>query len=163
MKSMTVCVLSFNNSYHFFRCLKVYIPSFIQFSIPFPRKLKSVVLYFLKFLERLQSWDSTEDILVSFRTGHFEKGTLVTDSRKIAWHYLQRWFLFDISVPWIQFGVWDLTKWLTNDHQTRDKDARYIVLLLFWGGGSAKLSLDASGYIHFILNILRSNLARVNV
>jgi len=50
----------------------------------------------------------TVDILVSFRTGHFEKGTLVTDSRKIAWHYLQRWFLFDISVvvlDYILLGV----------------------------------------------------------
>ena len=39
----------------------------------------------------------TSDIFVSFRTGYFEKGTLVLDTRKIARYYFKRWFFFDLS------------------------------------------------------------------
>ena len=134
--------LSFNNSYHFFDVWRyTYL---VSSNSPSPFRAKN------QFTSSpgIQK-ESTEDILVSFRTGHFEKGTLVTDSRKIAWHYLQRWFLFDISAPGshLEFGI-SQNDWPT--HQTRDKDAMFfIVLLLFLGGGSASLSLDASGYTLF--------------
>lgn len=36
------------------------------------------------------------DLLLQFRTAYYGRsGALVTDSRKIRWHYLRRWFLID--------------------------------------------------------------------
>lgn len=62
------------------------------FNIPLDFDLPVKVVSFFSLI----FW--TLDILVSFRTGHFEKGVLVLDSRKIAKHYLKRWFLFDLCV-----------------------------------------------------------------
>eukprot|EP00435_Cladocopium_sp_Y103_P037179 s292_g9.t2 len=63
---------------------------FFEIPVDFDWKVKVFSFFSLIF------W--TLDILVSFRTGHFEKGVLVMDSRKIAKHYLKRWFLFDLCV-----------------------------------------------------------------
>ncbi|CAE6932383.1 KCNH7 [Symbiodinium natans] len=43
------------------------------------------------------------DILASFRTAYFEKGSLVIDPAKIAWNYLKRWLLFDLTVVTLDF------------------------------------------------------------
>ncbi|CAK9029398.1 Potassium voltage-gated channel subfamily H member 7 (Ether-a-go-go-related gene potassium channel 3) (ERG-3) (Eag-related protein 3) (Ether-a-go-go-related protein 3) (Voltage-gated potassium channel subunit Kv11.3), partial [Durusdinium trenchii] len=38
------------------------------------------------------------DIFFSFFTGYLDKGTLVSDFKSIAWHYLKTWFLIDLAV-----------------------------------------------------------------
>ncbi|CAE7223633.1 AKT1, partial [Symbiodinium sp. CCMP2456] len=60
------------------------------FELPFNATLHTISLLTLTF------W--TLDIFASFRTAYFEKGSLVFDSAKIAWHYLSRWLLFDLTV-----------------------------------------------------------------
>ncbi|OLP87696.1 Potassium channel AKT1 [Symbiodinium microadriaticum] len=60
------------------------------FDMPSNATLHTISLLTLTF------W--TLDIFVSFRTAYFEKGSLVFDSAKIAWHYLSRWLLFDLTV-----------------------------------------------------------------
>ena len=66
---------------------------------------------FLENIPETSVMDGAKDILVSFRTGHFEKGVLVLDSRKIAKHYLKRWFLFDLCVLWLsRFWPFDIIK-----------------------------------------------------
>uniref|UniRef100_A0A7S2JXJ8 Ion transport domain-containing protein n=1 Tax=Zooxanthella nutricula TaxID=1333877 RepID=A0A7S2JXJ8_9DINO len=38
------------------------------------------------------------DIVMNFNTGYFGEGTLVLDRVKIAWRYLRRWLVFDVSL-----------------------------------------------------------------
>lgn len=67
------------------------------------------------------------DIFFSFFTGYLEKGTLITDCRTIACHYLQTWFLIDISISIIdlllEFGSFDV-----GDSATATRFLRFLRL-----------------------------------
>ena len=38
------------------------------------------------------------DLLISFLTGYYDAGTLVTSLPKIALHYAKTWLVFDVSL-----------------------------------------------------------------
>lgn len=67
------------------------------------------------------------DSFFSFFTGYLEKGTLITDCRTIACHYLQTWFLIDISISIIdlllEFGSFDV-----GDSATATRFLRFLRL-----------------------------------
>lgn len=56
---------------------------------------KSVVLDMLDWLIQI-FWNC--DLLISFLTGYYDAGTLVTSLPKIALHYAKTWLVFDVSL-----------------------------------------------------------------
>lgn len=67
------------------------------------------------------------DIFFSFFTGYLEKGSLITDCRTISCHYLQTWFLIDISISLtdllLEFGSFDV-----GDSATATRFLRFLRL-----------------------------------
>eukprot|EP00439_Symbiodinium_sp_Y106_P011407 s1538_g1.t1 len=58
-----------------------------------------------RYLSMIASVYWTIDIGLSFFTGYYQKGTLVSSVEKIAWTYLKSWFLIDLFVTTLDVSL----------------------------------------------------------